>query len=102
MAIQRPNLDKFKKAPSTSKNNEGKDKKSDGGNGDIFMQMGKALLPKIPKKFKYIIGVAVFFLAWGFVSFNYYMIQWLSWAYFFVIVAVLIAIQLIFQFKTKK
>lgn len=115
MAIQRPNLDKFKRAnplPNHKQSKQKSDNKTDVGGGDMIMELGKAFLPKLPKKFKYAIGAAIFFLAWGVFNFNYCMIKWIEWGYFFAIVLILQVLQfddqfkisdkILKQFKTKK
>lgn len=103
MAIQKPDLTKFKK-PSSGGNKKSKqpEPKMDDATGNMFMNMGKAALPMLPKWVKYAVGVAVFFLAWGLVSFNYCMIIWFGWYYLLAILIGLVLVKTFVDMKSKK
>lgn len=93
MGIQRPDISKFKKQTATS-NKKNKRSEPDDEQGNMFMQMGKSVIPMLPKWVKSAAGAAIFFLIWGLISFNYCMITWLHWGYFLSVVLVLELLQI--------
>lgn len=95
MAIQRPNLSKFKKPEpsSVSKKSQQAASQVDVG-GSMFATMGKAMVSQLSIGIKFAIGSAIFFLVWGIGSFGYCMVTWFHWWCVLGIVALLELIQI--------
>lgn len=102
MPIQAPDLSKFKKPSSGGNKKSQPSATRNDDNGNMLMGMGNAALAMMPKWAKYAIGVAVFFLVWGLVSFNYCMIVWFGWYYLLVVLTVLILVKTLIDSKLKK
>lgn len=94
MAIQKPNLAKFKKPEISPGSKKSQQAALPSGDGSMFAAMGKAMVSQLSNGIKFAIGAAIFFLVWGIGSFGYCMVAWFHWWCVIGIVASLELIQI--------
>lgn len=102
MAIQKPNLSKFKKQAPSAGYSKSQQSPFPSGDGSMFAAMGKAMVSKLSNSIKFSIGAAIFFLVWGIGSFGYCMVTWFHMWCVIGIVSLLELIQIGSDIKIKK